>query len=275
MEVCCVVSGKVEDGADGASPQRGASPGAVQSVERAAQILRLLGHNGRQGITELAVATGLSKGTVHSLLQTLASSGLVQHDTDTGRYGLGPLLVYLGSRYLRDDDVRVCASRWARLLAKETNQVVQVGTLYGLDVLIVNHVGRGEDSVHVSDLGSLYPAHTTAVGKVLLAHHDGGARDSFLGFSDAHQTASDRVRLQHELTSICKQGWAVAGARVAAHEASVACPILSRRGEVVGAIGVVGVPEQLLVRAKPRAGLLERVRSASVAVSHDLGGPGW
>jgi DNA-binding IclR family transcriptional regulator len=217
---------------------------------------------------------GLAKGTVHGLLKTLGSSGLVRQDTDSDRYGVGPALAYLGSRYLLDDEVRVCASRWARSLARETDQIVQVGTLYGLEVLIINHVARPEDSAYVSDLGSLYPAHTSAVGKVLLAH-DPGETGGAPGYGNARQASACYVRLEPELARVCKQGWAVAGVGGGTDEASVACPILSRRREVVAAIGTVGPPGQLLAGTKPRDKLLERVRSAAVAISRDLGGPGW
>jgi DNA-binding IclR family transcriptional regulator len=274
MEVGCAVSGGVEDKADGVPRRRGAGLGAARSVERAAQILRLLGDSGGQGVADLASALRLSKGTVHGLLQALASSGLVRQDPESERYGLGPGLVYLGSRYLLADEVRVCSGRWARLLAKEIDHIVQVGTLHGFEVLIVNHIGRLEDSVYSADLGSLQPAHRTAVGKVLLAHC-GPATDTLLGVSYVHQTASDQARLRDELACVCKQGWAVAGVGVEADQASIACPIVGRRGEVVGAIGAVGPAEQLLLGSRPQAGLLERVRSAAVAVSCDLGGPGW
>jgi DNA-binding IclR family transcriptional regulator len=271
---CCAVNEGVDDKAADASRQQGASSATVQSVERAAQILRLLGDNGQQGVAELAAALGVARGTVHGLLQSLASAGLVQQATETDRYGLGPALVDLGSRYLRADNVRVCASRWARSLARETNHVVQVGTLYGLDVLVVNHVGRPEDNVHVSDLGSLYPAHATAVGKVLLAHDD-VAINSLLGSSDGDQTLEPRRRLRCELVRVFKQGWAIGGAGIGAGEASIACPIVSRGGEVIGAIGAFAAAGQLLFGAEPRPELLERVGSAARGISRDLGGRGW
>jgi DNA-binding IclR family transcriptional regulator len=246
----------------------------LQSVERAAQILRLLGDNGRQSASELAAAIGLGWATVHSLLQALVSTGLVQQDEDSERYGLGPALVYLGSRYLRADEVRVSAGRWASSLASETDRIVQVGTLHGLEVLIVNYVGRPQDSAYVSDLGSFFPAQTSAVGKVLLAH-DHEALDSLFASGDHGQAAGDQASLRHELACVSAQGWAVGGGGIGAGEASVACPIVSRRGEVIAAIGAVGPPGQLLVSAGPRAELLHRVSTAALGVSRDLGARGW
>jgi DNA-binding IclR family transcriptional regulator len=47
-------------------------PGLIQSIERAAAVLRLLASGARQmGVAELARALALPKGTVHGILRTL------------------------------------------------------------------------------------------------------------------------------------------------------------------------------------------------------------
>ena len=52
-------------------------PGHIQSIERAAAILRLLsGRTRRLGVVDLAGELELPKGTVHGLLRTLQSGGL-------------------------------------------------------------------------------------------------------------------------------------------------------------------------------------------------------
>ena len=52
---------------------------AIQSIERAAAILRALaGGSRRLGVSELADHLGLAKGTVHGLLQTLKDEGFVE-----------------------------------------------------------------------------------------------------------------------------------------------------------------------------------------------------
>jgi DNA-binding IclR family transcriptional regulator len=267
------VSGGLADKAESAPSRRGGR-GSIQSVERAGRVLRLLGDNGPQSVTELAAAMTLPKGTVHGVLQALVSTGLVQQDADSQGYALGPALVYLGSRYLLADEVRLCAGRWARSLAKQTNHVVQVGTLHGAEVLIVNHVGRTDDSGYVPDLGSLYPAHTTATGKVLLANND-AARTNLLGAVAGDQKRGNDVVPRSELDRVVDQRWAVASERDWLGEASMACPIANRLGMVVASVGVVGSSEQLLVGEEPRREVLERVLAAAAGISRDLGGRGW
>jgi DNA-binding IclR family transcriptional regulator len=122
--------------------------------------------------------------------------------------------------------------------------------------------------------GSLLPAQTSAVGKVLPAH-DREALDSLFASGDGGQAAGDQASPRHELACVAAQGWAVGGGGIGAGEASVACPIVSRRGEVIAAMGAVGPPGQLLISAAPRTDLLHRVSSAALGVSRDLGARGW
>ncbi|MGH8875166.1 MAG: helix-turn-helix domain-containing protein, partial [Acidimicrobiia bacterium] len=62
----------------------------IQAVDRAVQVLLALQGTRRLGVTELANRLGLAKGTVHGLLETLASRSMVEQDPDTGKYMLGP-----------------------------------------------------------------------------------------------------------------------------------------------------------------------------------------
>src|SRR6266576_299514 len=79
----------------------------IQSVQRAAQILAVLGSGTpRLGVTEIADRTGLAKPTVHGLLRTLEAHELVAQDPDTGKYSLGPGVLQLGNAYLDGSDLR-------------------------------------------------------------------------------------------------------------------------------------------------------------------------
>ncbi len=147
-------------------------PGHIQSIERAAAILRLLsGRSRRLGVVDLAGELHLPKGTVHGLLRTLQSVGFVEQDLETGKYRLGATLLHMGSSYLDGNELRARALNWSDALAARTQEAVRIGTLHDSQVLIVHHVFRPDDTFQTLDVGSLLPAHATALGKILLAHH--------------------------------------------------------------------------------------------------------
>src|SRR5271170_7020763 len=186
-------------------------PGHIQSIERAAAILRLLsGRSLRLGVGELACELSLPKGTVFGILKTLREVGFVEQDRETGKYQLGAALLHMGSSYLDGNELRTRALNWSDSLAARTHEAVRIGTLHDLQVLVVHHVFRPDNSLQTLDVGSLLPAHATALGKVMLAYHPFAlaevTREGMQSFTDA--TICDPERLQRELVRVAERGWA-------------------------------------------------------------------
>ena len=129
------------------------------------------GPSRRLGVAELAGELGLPKGTVHGILRTLQFVGFVEQDRDSGKYQLGAALLHMGSSYLDGNELRTRALNWADALATQSGESVRIGTLHENQVLIVHHVFRPDDSRQALDVGTLVPAHATALGKALLAGH--------------------------------------------------------------------------------------------------------
>ena len=186
-------------------------PGRIQSIERAAAILRLLsGRSRRLGVAELAGELGLPKGTVHGILRTLQYVGFVEQDSDSGKYQLGAALLHMGSSYLDGNELRTRALNWADALATQSGESVRIGTLHENQVLIVHHVFRPDDSRQALEVGSLVPAYATALGKALLSRHRYLAAeimgDHLPSFTPA--TVTDVYRLRRELDDASERGWA-------------------------------------------------------------------
>src|ERR687886_1946416 len=81
--------------------------GRIQSVDRAARILKVLASGPRRlGVSEIADRLGLTRPTVHGLLQTLQAHGFVEQDRDSDKYQLGPGLLSLGNSYLDLSELR-------------------------------------------------------------------------------------------------------------------------------------------------------------------------
>ncbi len=249
-------------------------PGRIQSIERAAAILRLLsGRSRRLGVVEVAGELGLNKTTVHGILRTLQHEGFVEQDPDSGKYQLGAALLHMGSSYLDGNELRTRALNWSDSLASRSNESVRIGTLHDGKVLIVHHVFRPDDSRQALEVGFLLPAHASALGKVLLAH-DSYAADqlSQAGLAEyTRATITDPHRLRRELAEVSKRGWAMDREEMVEGEVSLAAAIKDRRGLTVGAIGIRGPVERLYSNGEPVSDLVANVREAARAVSRELG----
>lgn len=247
-------------------------PGPVQSIERAAAMLRLLAHShGRLGIVEIARSLDLAKSTTHGIIRTLQRVGFVEQD-ETGKYRLGAALLHLGTSYLDVNELRSRSINWADPLAARSGEAVRIGTVLEGQVLVVHHVFRPDDSLQTLDVGSLLPLHATALGKVLLAY-DSTAFASLRGMEAfTRRTLTDRRHLARELVSVRESGFAAEVGELAPGEASLAAPIRGYGGLVVGAIGISGAIDRLCATSlRPHPRLVGYVRDAARAVSRDLG----
>ena len=250
----------------------------IQSIERAAAILRLLsGRNRRLGVAQLAGELDLPKGTVHGILRTLAVVGFVEQDDETGKYQLGAALLHMGSSYLDGNELRTRALNWSDSLASRSGESVRIGTLHETQVLVVHHVFRPDDSRQALEVGTLLPAHATAMGKVLLAANRYAAAELAAGGLPGYTAAtiSDWDTLAAELEEVLARGWAADVEELEPGVVSIAAPIQDRRAVTVGAIGISGPVERLTDEGAPRSDLVSFVREAARAVSRDLGAIPW
>lgn len=246
----------------------------IQSLERAASVLRLLaGGERRLGLSDIASTLGLAKGTAHGLLRTLQQEGFVEQDQVSGRYQLGAELLRLGTTYLDVHELRARALPWTDDLARSSGQSVYLGVLHHQGVLIVHHVFRPDDSRQVLEIGAMQPLHSTALGKVLcafdpVAHAEAAEADRK---SLTAATVTDLTAFERILEDTRGQGWAADIEETWEGVASIAAPIHDRRRMPVGAVGVAGAVERLRPGGRLRPELVADVRDCARAVARDLG----
>ena len=245
-------------------------PGMVQSIERAAAILRTLaGGPGKLGLGEIARSLDLAKGTTHGILRTLQHVGFVEQDRESGQYQLGAALLHLGTSYLDINELRSRSINWADPLAARSGEAVRIGTVLQGRVLVVHHVFRPDDTFQTLDIGALLPLHATALGKVLLAYR-ASLTPTLEPFT--RKTVVTARELAATLDHVRETGWAAEIEELTLGEAAVAAPIRGYGGLVVGAIGVSGLVERICDRRyRPHPQLVGYVRDAARAVSRDLG----
>ncbi|MFH9676278.1 IclR family transcriptional regulator [Streptomyces sp. NPDC017405] len=253
--------------------------GPVQSIERAAAILRLLaGGPRRLGLGEVAASLGLAKGTAHGILRTLQHVDFVEQDAATGKYQLGAALLHLGTSYLDVNELRSRSLNWADALAARSGEAVRLGTPLEGRVLVVHHVFRPDDTFQTLEVGALLPLHASSLGKVLLAFGTatpGPDGERGLEAYTPH-TLVDPDRLARALATVRETGWAAEIQEMNMGEAGLAVPIRGHGGLVVGALGLSGPVERICdTRCQPRPALLSLLREAARAISRDLGAARW
>jgi len=249
-------------------------PGSVQSIERAAAVLRLLaGGTGRLGCVEVAHSLGLAKGTVHGILRTLQEVGFVDQDRATGKYRLGKGLLELTPSHVDTNMLRSLALNWTDALAARAGATVRIGVLDTGAVLVAHHGFRPDDPADALEVGARRPAHACALGKVLLAHDPSAAAvvQARPLVAYTRRTCVTGRGLAAALARVRADGWALEAEELKMGTAGIAAPIRYPGGLCIAAVGISGGLEQLCDgRREPRAALLGLVQDAGRAISREL-----
>ena len=248
--------------------------GTIQSVDRAARVLKALGSgSARLGVTELGERLGIAKATVYGLLRTLERQELVEQDPDTGKYRLGSAMLQLGNAFLDNHELRGRSLLWADSLANRVGEAVRVGVLNGRTALIVHHVFRPDDSVQILEVGASIPWHACALGRAAAAFLDADRRRSLLAMP-LHRLTGRTIVDPHELSMALDEaaslGVAIEDQEAIVGEAEIAAAVFDHRGHPAGAIGVFGPVERLLPHAPPEA-LVAAVKETARGLSREMG----
>jgi DNA-binding IclR family transcriptional regulator len=249
-------------------------PGSIQSIERAAAVLRLLGSTDRPlGIIEIAAALDLPRPTAHGIVRTLREVGFVDQDQGTSRYALGPALRELGSGGWDRHDLRAQAMNWADSLAGSTGLAVHLGVAAERAVRLVHHVFRPDGSAQRIRTGEQQPLHATALGKCLLAFAPVAtppARDLDLQRWTG-RTCVSVAALEAHLGTARRRGWASDTGEYEPGVGGAAAPLRASGGIVAGALGVVGPVEELFgLGGELRPVLAEQLLGATREISAAL-----
>lgn len=119
------------------------------------------------GVSELAAATGLAKGSVHRLVGQLVEERILKR-TEDSRLDLGVRLFELGSRVTLPRTLTEIARPLMHDLHRATDRQIHLATLDGVDVVYIAIVHGGLPLS--SSTGGRLPAHATGVGKAMLAY---------------------------------------------------------------------------------------------------------
>lgn len=245
--------------------------GAVQSVDRALTILRVLARLGEAGVTEIAGELGVHKSTAFRLVATLEAHDFVEQTEDRGKYRLGMGLVRLaGAGTARLDVVRE-ARPFSRRLAADCGETVNIAVLADRSALYVDQVSGGSGLQSHNWVGQRVPLHATSNGKVLLSELSAAEVDGLVGRLRPYteRTITTRSALHRELETVRDQGYAAAADELEWGLTAIAVPLRSAHGEVVASMSVSGPSLRVTEDRVPL--LVPVLTEAADAVSGRLG----
>jgi len=142
------------------------------SLKRGVLLLRLLATGGSRGLplTDMAAKSGLPHPSVHRVLKQLMAERMVEHNPETRRYRLGPLVFELGLAGSTMFDIRDLCQPSMQALALSTTDTVYLIARSGFDAVCVHRLeGSFPIRTLVLDVGSRRPLGVGAGGLAILA----------------------------------------------------------------------------------------------------------
>src|ERR1044072_567796 len=159
-----------DDRPHGSGPGRNPSSSLLRALSIVMFLAEDRGHPRGATLTDLAAGLSLSKSTILRLLAPLREVRLVDQDTESGRYRLGPQNAFLGQVYLEQLDFRETAAPHWHELAEGIGETVHLVVFDPPEIVYIDKVESPQPVRMHSRIGSRQPAYCTAVGKAFLAH---------------------------------------------------------------------------------------------------------
>src|SRR2546422_3923887 len=244
-------------------------------VERTFRLLDLLSVT-EEGLTlsDLARALTVSKGSLHGLLKTLESNGVIEQAER--RFVLGPRIYELAQTYIQRADLRHFALPAMRRLATSTGETVCLGKVEQRGVRIIECiVDEGEKAaLHISvTRGLRVPLLAAATGPIVLANWSAAQRETFLHAGPlprfTEHSLTDPQEFLARVEEAARTGISFDHEEYLVGVNAVAAPIYGTGGTLVALLWVVGFASRFRDEALECAA--RKLRSEAAEVSHALG----
>lgn len=246
------------------------APGARTLVRGLALLELVAAAPDGAAVSDLAVRTGLDKGTTSRLLATLRDQGYVRQRATDRRYLLTSRLLRMSQAYLTQLDIREVARPHLLALRDQAHETIHLAVREGERVVYVDQLEPDRSVRHTFAVGQALPLHVTAMGRAILARMPASEREELsrrLGDDHAHDhLVADLDRWRDEVRDAARRGWATVdrGDDVT----RVAAAIVDATATPVGAVTISG-PSYRMATHRDEHGA--QCATTATAVSHELG----
>ncbi|GAA4160162.1 IclR family transcriptional regulator C-terminal domain-containing protein [Phytohabitans flavus] len=243
----------------------------VQSLERGLAVIKAFDTHTELTLSEVARATGLSRGVARRFLHTLVSLGYMS--TDGRQFSLRPRVLELGYAYMSNLMLPEIARPHLESLAEKVNEACSITVLEETDVVYVARVPSRHLMGIVINVGTRLPAYATATGRVLLAGLGQAELDEQLTSvrlkRRTERTTVDAGQLRGIVEEVRRVGYCLVDQELEDGVRALAVPIRSSRGSMAGAINIAAPAARRTAQAMV-ADFLRPLLDAAEAISEDL-----
>ena len=217
----------------------------LKSVDKAILVLNCFSPETQiMGVGEISQLTGYTKSTVSRLLSTLERHGCVERAGGPGKYRLGYRVYLWGLISGRQHNLTTIAEPVMEHLRDKCGEEVALYVVEGERRVCVKRVASIHEIAKVGPVGTYYPLHAGASGKVLLAYLPEGIRKEIFKKERldkfTSRTITDIRSLEKDLELIRIKGYAVSRGEREPDAFSVTAPVLNTGDHAVASLSISG-----------------------------------
>ena len=220
----------------------------IQSIEIGAQLLRALAANGRSmKLIDLAKKSGMPAAKAHRYLVSFIRMGLVEQDTNTGRYDLGEFSLELGLASLSRIDAVRLADPVLEDLCEEIGETVALSVWGNHGATCVRLIEAGGPVTVTLRTGVVMPLTTSATGLAYAAFFQSPYLKKWIAvelraIADSENTTTTSVMRELEalLKEIRTHGIARASGSLTPGINGFCAPVFDHTGRMVAGITSLG-----------------------------------
>ncbi|MBB2912246.1 DNA-binding IclR family transcriptional regulator [Streptosporangium becharense] len=242
------------------------------SIDKALAVLEAIAEHHR--VTDIAAATGVSKSTVHRILQSLVEWGFARAD-GSGGYEPGPRILTLAGRVMNRFDPARQASVALNALHERIGYTTHFAIRSGDEAVYVDKLEGRRPYQMPSRVGMSLRLHCTAIGKAILAQLGEDevraicARTGMPAATPGTLTTPDG--LVAHLAEVRARGYALDDEENLPGILCVAAPVFDHTGQVLGGISISALAMDMSREDVER--FAPEVVAAAKEVSRALGAP--
>ena len=245
----------------------------VQSVDRISAILRTVAnHQEGVGVTEIAHEIDLPVSTVSRFLLALEHVDFVKRDASFNGFRIGTGLFNLAVKGDFSQYLIQTARPFLQILAQKTGESVTLTVLKENCVFCIDQLPSQYNLQLQNWVGQSFPLHTSADGKLYLAHMSQKQQDAFFSKpldSITPKSIVDGAQLKQQLVKIRRQKYAWTENEYEEGLIALAAPIYSGTDQLIGAIGI-GAPTYRFPSKNGRGEIIHHLRQAGENISDQL-----
>lgn len=211
------------------------------------RVIGELHRQGEAGVSDIATALDLAKGTVHKHLSTLHAIGYVVKDEGTYRLGLG--FLGIGTEVRRRMPIYKKTYESVTNLAETTGETASVLVPeHGFGVYVMRMNSDKEPEYELTE-GESVPLHATAGGKAILAYMPREKRDAILDQQGlpafTEETITDREELEREIYDVHDRRTAHDRGELQRGRHCLAAPVTDKDDHALGAVTLSGPADRM------------------------------